>query len=61
MKKTFVVTARLTMIALAAITYSHMASAQSSPSSSVTAQQTDFLAQQGLAGKSAEQMVDAID
>ncbi|AIN15459.1 Uncharacterised protein [Yersinia pseudotuberculosis] len=61
MKKTFVVTARLTIMALAAITYSHMASAQSSPSSSVTAQQTDFLAQQGLAGKSAEQMVDAID
>ncbi|AJJ57524.1 hypothetical protein DN756_03840 [Yersinia pseudotuberculosis] len=61
MKKTFVVTARLTMMALAAITYSHMASAQSLPSPSVTAQQTDFLAQQGLAGKSAEQMVDAID
>ncbi|AHK18539.1 copper-binding periplasmic metallochaperone CueP [Yersinia similis] len=61
MKKTFVVTARLTMMALAAITYSHMASAQSLPSSSVTAQQTDFLAQHGLAGKTAEQMVDAID
>ena len=51
-KKTFASTARLTIVALAAVTFSHFASA---------ATQTEFLAQHGLAGKTTEQMVDAID
>lgn len=60
MKKTFVTAVRLAMMALTAITFSHTASAQSISTSS-TPQQTEFLAQHGLAGKTPEQMIDTID
>lgn len=51
-KKTFASTARLAIVALAAVTFSHFASA---------ATQTEFLDQHGLSGKTTEQMIDAID
>ncbi|ATM87439.1 Uncharacterised protein [Yersinia frederiksenii] len=55
-KKTFAQAARLAIVALAAITFSHFAAAQSTSSA-----EREFLAQQGLAGKTTEQMIDAID
>ncbi|WP_050112488.1 copper-binding periplasmic metallochaperone CueP [Yersinia thracica] len=63
MKKTFVSTARLAIVALAAVTFSHLALAQSSstPSSSSSTAATEFLAQQGLSGKTTEQMIETID
>ncbi|CFR11689.1 copper-binding periplasmic metallochaperone CueP [Yersinia frederiksenii] len=54
--KTFAQAARLAIVALTAITFSHFAAAQSTPSA-----EREFLAQQGLAGKTTEQMIDAID
>ncbi|CNH05200.1 Uncharacterised protein [Yersinia thracica] len=62
-KKTFVSTARLAIVALAAVTFSHLALAQSSstPSSSSSTAATEFLAQQGLSGKTTEQMIETID
>ncbi|MDN0096781.1 copper-binding periplasmic metallochaperone CueP [Yersinia rohdei] len=56
MNKTFAVTAQLAMVALAAVTFSHFALAQSTANA-----ETDFLAQQGLAGKTTEQMIESID
>ncbi|HEC1650621.1 copper-binding periplasmic metallochaperone CueP [Yersinia massiliensis] len=56
MKKTFAQAARLAIVALTAITFSHFAAAQSTSSA-----EREFLAQQGLAGKTTEQMIDAID
>ncbi|AVX36757.1 hypothetical protein CS535_11190 [Yersinia massiliensis] len=55
-KKTFAQAARLAIVALTAITFSHFAAAQSTSSA-----EREFLAQQGLAGKTTEQMIDAID
>ncbi|WP_145494348.1 copper-binding periplasmic metallochaperone CueP [Yersinia massiliensis] len=54
--KTFAQAARLAIVALTAITFSHFAAAQSTSSA-----EREFLAQQGLAGKTTEQMIDAID
>nr|WP_042806961.1 copper-binding periplasmic metallochaperone CueP [Yersinia massiliensis] len=56
MTKTFAQAARLAIVALTAITFSHFAAAQSTSSA-----EREFLAQQGLAGKTTEQMIDAID
>ncbi|AKP33065.1 copper-binding periplasmic metallochaperone CueP [Yersinia aleksiciae] len=56
MNKTFASAARLAIVALAAVTFSHFASAQST-----TGAENEFLAQQGLAGKTTEQMIEAID
>ncbi|PNM26299.1 hypothetical protein A6J66_020310 [Yersinia enterocolitica] len=51
-KKTFATTARLAIVALAAVTFSHFAAATT---------QTEFLTQHGLAGKTTEQMIETID
>ncbi|CNH43708.1 copper-binding periplasmic metallochaperone CueP [Yersinia pekkanenii] len=56
MNKTFASVARLAIIALAAVTFSQFASAQS-----VSAAETEFLTQHGLAGKTTEQMIETID
>lgn len=55
-KKTFASTARLAIVALAAVTFSHFALAQST-----AAAETEFLTQHGLAGKTTEQMIETID
>lgn len=55
-KKTFASTARLAIVALAAVTFSHFALAQ--PASPA---ETAFLTQHGLSGKTTEQMIETID
>ncbi|WP_186367942.1 copper-binding periplasmic metallochaperone CueP [Yersinia kristensenii] len=61
MKKTFASTARLAIVALAAVTFSHFALAQSSSTQSPTTAETEFLAQHGISGKTTEQMIETID
>ncbi len=60
-KKTFASTARLAIVALAAVTFSHFALAQSSSTQSPTTAETEFLAQHGISGKTTEQMIETID
>ncbi|CNC46974.1 Uncharacterised protein [Yersinia frederiksenii] len=55
-KKTFASTARLAIVALAAVTFSHFALAQSTATA-----ETEFLTQHGLVGKTTEQMIETID
>lgn len=55
-KKTFASTARLAIVALAAVTFSHFALAQ--PASPA---ETAFLTQHYLSGKTTEQMIETID
>ncbi|MFL4556562.1 copper-binding periplasmic metallochaperone CueP [Yersinia kristensenii] len=66
MKKTFASTARLAIVALAAVTFSHFALAQSSSTQSSSTQspttaETEFLVQHGISGKTTEQMIETID
>lgn len=55
-KKTFSSTAQLAIVALAAVTFSHFALAQSTSTA-----ETEFLTQHGLSGKTTEQMIETID